>query len=85
LLPLLLPPLLPLLLRDHAGEVLTWRDCRFHNGGNRPGLLITWRLDAPPWSVVPMHGRNFTHGTETCFCAIDAKNDVFTKTGSGQT
>lgn len=47
---------------NHMGEVLTWRDCKFHNGGNRPGLLISWRLDAPPWSVMPMHGRNFTHG-----------------------
>ena len=47
---------------NHMGEVITWRDCRFHDGGHRPGVLITWRLDQAPWNVAPMHGRNFTHG-----------------------
>jgi hypothetical protein len=43
------------------GEVLTWRDCRFHCGGS-PGLLLTWRLQLPPYNIVPPSGANLTTG-----------------------
>jgi hypothetical protein len=45
---------------NHMGEVLTWRDCRFHSSGPHPGLLITWR--AGHWNVSAPSGRNLTTG-----------------------
>jgi hypothetical protein len=42
------------------GEVLTWRDCRFHSSGPHPGLLITWR--AGFWNISAPSGRKLTTG-----------------------
>lgn len=43
------------------GEVLTFRDCRFHGGGS-PGLLITWRLQDAPYNIVAPSGASLTTG-----------------------
>ena len=45
-----------------TSQVLTWRDCRFHSGGGSPGLLITWRLQSPPYNIVLPSGAGLTTG-----------------------
>lgn len=46
---------------NHMGEVITWRDCKFHGGGGSPGLLNTWRLDQKPYNC-SSNSRNLTTG-----------------------
>ncbi len=47
---------------NHMGEVLTFRDCRFKAGGGSPGLLLSWRLQQPPYSIQPPSGAGLTTG-----------------------
>jgi hypothetical protein len=56
---------------NHMGEVLTWRDCRFHSGGGSPGLLISWRLQMPPYNLRPPSGAGLTTGVTLTVFRID--------------
>ena len=47
---------------NHMGEVLTFRDCRFKAGGESPGLLLSWRLQQPPYNIRPPSGAALTTG-----------------------
>jgi hypothetical protein len=47
---------------NHMGEVLTWRDCRFHSSGGSTGLLLTWRLGSAPYNIKPPSGATLTTG-----------------------